>query len=1220
MTRDQHSSLFRLKLEFTFMDVNNNILLEYLGLSLSYPLKYIESFEEFMTGIKLNVNENVIINERIKQLDFSCIGSLYAKTSNIINTLQKNLKNAHGKHDKIKLNKTDFQMGTEEFDFLRAVLQDNKISCGSLSEIMNSDYNPYIEKILQQMYYNNGKASSEVLSIRSREHASKELWQNLLANNILKEAKVNFKFTTDPDDRISTIKNKIENIVKKVFNIDRVNDSGHQAAEYLLGEGTTKSKNSKLDDMIDTITNVLKQAAGTMRTWAKVEIEPKLLTEMFEKGNVPPEIMDYALIAFEKVLDLKEKKGFDWDAFACAIIGVLQIVAGVALDIFTGGAAHYFAQALISEGIGDIIFAITASLEGNFSWESYAKYKVQSLIISLMTAGVGSYLGRGTQIAKLSTGLATKTAIFKSVTKAAFSKVVQGVITGFIQYGADKLTDIIMDEAIDKQFMVYFEKWIKTNAEFKQNKKRINKNFRQIYLQFGCVDAANIIHGSMQETIKELQTGSLSNAVFNCVMEISRGISQGIGNAASKLSKNNSKAKRFAFLSKTIHKCTKGAEFRKNFAQLCSLCNNFCELFISKLNSKCKNYKRKCVDEIKIENDDISINDEISKQMNLMEQQLYNSMKQKVKSSFLKPAILKTLQIGTKPLQTAILSPFENAMKDLQHHIEQRSDKYIDIIKKSGQNISSKLTDKKLRLLQKMGKLIDAKDIKNEAILQHKVANLCRQSVDQLIKQHGDGVRLVIKDQKMYAMIPSFTEFTESTKQGNFAGPMNVKIASEYYGQNIKILDAANNFRPHKHAPENGLITPMDSKRKQKASTSECLSLAYFQGDNESGNIGHYAPIIRDEHGNCKVIDLPQSDKTKNKCFPQCMLFLEMYNNKIKNGQSKESINIEEIKQHVMDDNSNHITKFNSILAKTARQSKQFKNYYENGITLKHSDFIGGQKRKRTDERDPPTLTPGAEIRSGYDEPFMTSKYRSHWSQLPNTSIINNETVTWLNFFHNMRIPTESLIFIDPTSTTGCITGSHPGAIRQPSKRGKRADGSTIWRNAFAGSSSKFHKARQDVVQASINVGESPRTAAMKSLAFTLENTAGIKQKGSKIQLPSTSKIPNEMITTGGHDFRNIQEREQYLRKSQCDRDIMKIYIEQLNKRGTTQHQTTEPWLKNISPKWSLGEVSKNSNISTKPTAQIIKEMDKRRAAIQNATTFTNLCNESIRKPFPYMQ
>jgi hypothetical protein len=51
------------------------------------------------------------------------------------------------------------------------------------------------------------------------------------------------------------------------------------------------------------------------------------------------------------------------------MLGVIQIVAGVALEIFTCGALHMVAQVLISEGIGDIVFAIQSSIAGNFSWK-----------------------------------------------------------------------------------------------------------------------------------------------------------------------------------------------------------------------------------------------------------------------------------------------------------------------------------------------------------------------------------------------------------------------------------------------------------------------------------------------------------------------------------------------------------------------------------------------------------------------------------------------------------------------------------------------------------------------------------------------------------------------------------------------------------------------------------------------------------------------------------
>ncbi|CAF3081850.1 unnamed protein product [Rotaria sp. Silwood2] len=226
-----------------------------------------------------------------------------------------------------------------------------------------------------------------------------------------------WKDSSDPIKKIDYIKSKIEKVVLKVFQLERQDDSWHKANEYFTGGIGTESKNKELDEKIETITNIIKYVAGTIKTLPEIKIESKDLRTMFSEGEVPPELMDYIHICFDAVLEYKEDKGFDWDCFLCAMVGLAQIVAGVALEIISGGSAHFIAQTLIAEGIGDIVFAIQASIEGNFSWKSYGQHKVQSLMISLVTVGVGSFLSKGAQTGKLAVGLATKTAITKAIMK-----------------------------------------------------------------------------------------------------------------------------------------------------------------------------------------------------------------------------------------------------------------------------------------------------------------------------------------------------------------------------------------------------------------------------------------------------------------------------------------------------------------------------------------------------------------------------------------------------------------------------------------------------------------------------------------------------------------------------------------------------------------------------------------------------------------------------------
>merc|ERR1711972_726483 len=122
------------------------------------------------------------------------------------------------------------------------------------------------------------------------------------------------------------------------------------------------------------------------------------------------------------------------------MIGVAQIVAGVALEVLSGGTAHYLAQSLIAEGIGDIVFAINASMEGNFSWKGYAQHKVQSLMISLLTAGVGKFISKGAQGTKMAVGLATKTAIAKAIFKETMVNVIMGVADSLVTVGSEEIS------------------------------------------------------------------------------------------------------------------------------------------------------------------------------------------------------------------------------------------------------------------------------------------------------------------------------------------------------------------------------------------------------------------------------------------------------------------------------------------------------------------------------------------------------------------------------------------------------------------------------------------------------------------------------------------------------------------------------------------------------------------------------------------------------------
>ena len=82
------------------------------------------------------------------------------------------------------------------------------------------------------------------------------------------------------------------------------------------------------------------------------------------------------------------------------IIGMLQLILGVVVMVYSMGSGTFLASGLISEGIGDMMFALESAYTGYFSWKSYAIHKAISLAFTVITCGVGAYFSRGAKFSK----------------------------------------------------------------------------------------------------------------------------------------------------------------------------------------------------------------------------------------------------------------------------------------------------------------------------------------------------------------------------------------------------------------------------------------------------------------------------------------------------------------------------------------------------------------------------------------------------------------------------------------------------------------------------------------------------------------------------------------------------------------------------------------------------------------------------------------------------
>ena len=85
--------------------------------------------------------------------------------------------------------------------------------------------------------------------------------------------------------------------------------------------------------------------------------------------------------------EVKKKPKFCISALICALLGVVQVLAGVLVCAFSFGGASTVGLGLIAEGISDIYSGIESMINGTFSWAYWAICKAVSLAVSLVTAG-----------------------------------------------------------------------------------------------------------------------------------------------------------------------------------------------------------------------------------------------------------------------------------------------------------------------------------------------------------------------------------------------------------------------------------------------------------------------------------------------------------------------------------------------------------------------------------------------------------------------------------------------------------------------------------------------------------------------------------------------------------------------------------------------------------------------------------------------------------------
>ncbi|CAF3145337.1 unnamed protein product [Rotaria sp. Silwood2] len=235
--------------------------------------------------------------------------------------------------------------------------------------------------------------------------------------------------------------NKIRIFLKEKYILK---SGGFASREYKYGDQKDKIsgildetlKNTEYINDKESIQSKLAGLQGDIRAYEEgLKANLKDFIDLENEEIVPSELNFFRGFGLDKFLIIEEDKSWwDWRAFAVAMIGVAQVIGGAALVAF--GCVN-IGNALIAEGISDMIYATMAGLSGTFSWKDWAIQKSISFTISLATAGIATLASLGNVASKL--GAISKSAIFVQLVKQAAYQFVTTCATNI-------LTEKVMQE------------------------------------------------------------------------------------------------------------------------------------------------------------------------------------------------------------------------------------------------------------------------------------------------------------------------------------------------------------------------------------------------------------------------------------------------------------------------------------------------------------------------------------------------------------------------------------------------------------------------------------------------------------------------------------------------------------------------------------------------------------------------------------------------------
>ena len=313
----------------------------------------------------------------------------------------------------------------------------------------------------------------------------------------------------------------------------------------------------------DSITTRLISLQSGLYKYDPIDSNLKDLEECLDEDttfSMCKEIVGFSLNGLDHVISLLEKK---WTWQCCLKIagiiafGILQCIAGIAVELFTLGAATHVASGLIGEGFGDILFAVECIFTGYCSLKEYAKQKAISVAMTVCTQGLGAWLSRGAKfsnfgykiggeaLAKMSGKKliqeAGKRAILKQAAIKLGKKLVESAAIGLANAGID----YAIETAVREQLQFACESSLGElvmNCDTKLEEHKLKELSLKLKHQVGSDRAMSIISKINMKAIESAtKSDDLTRQITNVLSYMTKIVSGGFASAGKAFQRSGDK-------------------------------------------------------------------------------------------------------------------------------------------------------------------------------------------------------------------------------------------------------------------------------------------------------------------------------------------------------------------------------------------------------------------------------------------------------------------------------------------------------------------------------------------------------------------------------------------------------------------------------------------------------------------------------------------------------